>query len=494
MVNVLEVPTEAAALNESLPNAASSSIESTVFTLDPHQKYRALKPLGCKLALTKSDVTSHKSPSGQIRTQVAPSEMQRLAHENKPFPLFYQVPSDFSGVKDGGRPTSSGLLSRRSTLMTIFHRVRGTRSAGYSRGGQETHSPRNSGGESFGSVPGKPVSFERAMENATGKSSVPASHASSATPTTLLARPQALKPRCAESVGAKIGTESHQVQELRVPAGPKVSPNIPLRYDYQITPLGTSFEQGGLQCADQSASPKVSVQALSHSLRLAGSHQNTLSFRESHDASNDQTLSLLNDEFCRLLDGQGSRLSNSSNARTGKASTKNGCLKQCSSTEPPNDAFSTSLGYRLSSNGSSSPLDLSELDLPLSPCVGHRYKLCNHERNHDDATINDEEHARAGPRGSTQVAAILPTAAAKSELFSSGCFSEHNLAPVEQASALTAKLSQKAPYTSRYSTSTFLNNNARTDRILVWRGESKHHLTATEELADDLGYLGEVII
>ena len=478
MVNVLEVPTEAVALNESLPNAASSSIESTVFTLDPHQKYRALKPSGCRLALTKSDVTSPKSPSGRIRTQVAPSEMQRSGHDNKPFPLFYQVPSDFSGAKDGGRPTSSGLLSRRSTLMTIFHRGRGTRSAGYSRGGQETHSPRNSGGESSGSVPGKSVSFERAMENATGKSSAPASHASSATPTILLARTQALKPRCAESVGVKIGTESHQAQELRVSAGPKVSPNIPLRYDCQITPLGTSFAQGGLQCAGQSASSKVSVP-----------------FRESQDASNSQTLSLLNDGFCRLLDDQGSRLSNSSNARTGKASTKNGCVRQCSSTEPRNDAFSTSLGYHLASSGSSSsPLGLSELDLPLTPRAGHRYKLCNHERNHDNATIYDEEHSRPGPRGSTQVAETLPTAAARSELFSSGCLSEHNLPPVEYASALTAKLSQKAPYTSRCSASTFLNHNARTDRILVWRGESKHHLTATEELADDLGYLGEVII
>ena len=474
---MLEVPTEAETLNESPPNAASSSIESAVFTLDPHQKYRALRPLGCKPALTKSDVTSPKSALEQIRTQVAPSEMQRSDHENKPFPHVYEVPSDLSGVKGEARPTSSSLLLKGSTLMTIFHRIRATRSAECSRGGQETLSPRNPGGEPSELVPRQPVSFERAMESAYGKSSVLAGHVSLATPTTLLARPQALKPRCVGSIGSKLGTESHHAHECRVPVNPEVPPNTPLRYEHQIMPLGTSFERRGLQCVDQLASPKVPV-----------------SFQEVQDASNSQTLDVLNDEICQLLDGQGFRLSNSSNVLTGKATSMNGYVKPCLPTEPPSEVFSTSPGYSLSSKGSSSPLDLSESDLPLSPCIGHRYNLSNYERNHDDITITDEQHARPGPHRPTQAAKFLPTAAAKGELFSSGCFSEHNLPPFEQASALTAKLSQKTPYPSRYSASTLLNRNAGTDRILGWNRESKHHLTATEELVDELGYLGEVII
>ena len=472
---MLEVPTETEALNESLPNAASSSIDSTVFTLDPHQKYRALRPLSYKLALTKSDMTSPKSPSEQICTQVAPSEMHRSDHENMPFPRFYQVPSDLSGVKGVTRPTSSNLLSRGFTLMTIFHRIRGTRSAGYSRGGQETHSPQESGGELSELVPRKPVSLERAMES--GKSSVLAGHVSLATPTNLLARPQALKPRCAESIGVKKGKESHHAQERRVPTKTEVPPNTALRYDYRITPLGTSFEQQGLQHTDQSASLKVPDP-----------------FRDTQDATNSQTLDLLNDEFCQLLDAQGSRLSNPGTALTRKASSTNGYVKQCLSTELPNEVFSMSLGYSLSSNGSSSPRDLPESDLSLSPCVEHRYKVFNYERNPDDATITGEKHARPGPHGPIQAAKVLPIAAVRGESFSSGCFSEHNLPPVEQVSALTAKLSQKTPYASRDSSSTFLDHNARNDRILVWNGESKQHLTATEELADDLGYLGEVII
>ena len=472
---MLEVPTETEALNESLPNAASSSIEPTVFTLDPHQKYRALRPLGCKLALTKSDVTSPKSPSGQICTQVAPSEMHRSDHENMPFPHIYQVPSDLSGVKGVSRPTSSNLLSRGFTLMTIYHRIRGTRSAGYSRGGQETHSPQESGGERSELVHGKSVSPERAMES--GKSSVIAGHVSLATPTNLLARSQALKPRCAESIGVKKGKESHHAQERRVPTKSEIPPNTALRYDYRITPLGTSFEQQGPQYADQSASLKFPDP-----------------FRDAQDTNNSETVDLLSDEFCQLLDAQSSRLSNSSNAQTRKASSTNGYAKQCLSTELPNDGFSMSLGYSLSSNESSSPRDLSESDLSLSPCVEHRYKLFNYERKPNDATITGEEYARPGPHGPKQAAKVLPIAAMRGEPFSSGRFSEHNLRPIEQVSALTAKLSQKTPYASQNSPSTFLNHNACTDRIVVWSGESKHHLTATEELADDLGYLGEVII
>ncbi|CAF9928861.1 MAG: hypothetical protein HETSPECPRED_006958 [Heterodermia speciosa] len=470
MVNVLEVPTEAETLNETLLNAASSSIESTVFTLDPHQKYRALRPLGCKIALTKSDVTSPKSPSEQKRTQVASSEMQRSHDENKLFPHFYHVLSDLSGVKHGGRPISSGPLSNGSTLMTIFHRFRGTRSAGYVPSGQETHSPQNSGREPFELVPRKPLSLERAMESAYSKSAVPGSHVG------LVSRPQAPKPRCAESIGAKKGTESHHARERRVPAGSEVPPNGPLRSEYQITPLCTSFEQRGLQCADQLASPKVRIPS-----------------PEAQDASDSQILDLLDDKYCQVL-GQGSRLSNSSNALMGKASSTSGNVKQCSSTEPPNKGFPTSLGHSLSSNASSFPHDLSELDLPLSPCVEHRYQLFHYERNHDDATITDEEHARPGQQKPTQPVEILPTAAGRGEWLSSSCFSKHNLPPVKQASGLTTKLSHKAPYPSQYSASTLINSNARTDRILVWSGESKHHLTATEELADDLGYLGEVIL
>ena len=475
MVNVLEVPTEAEPFHENPPNPANTSIESTVFTLDPRQKYRALRPLGCKLALTKPDVTSPQTSSGQIHTQVSLSERQRSDHENKISSHFYQVPSDLSGMKGGGWSTSSGLFSGGSTLMTIFHRSRGTRSAGCSRGRQETHSQPNSGGEPSELVPKQPVPLERTMQKVHGKSSVPARHVSLAKPTDLMARTQALKPRFAATIGAKIGTEYYHAQDCQVLVKPEVPPKTSLGYDCQITPLCTSFEQRGFQCAGQLASSKVLVP-----------------FHEAHDASNSQTLDLLNDDFCQLLNGQGSRLPNSSNAVTGKASVTNRYVKQCSATEPPNDVFSTSLGYSLPSNGSSSPIDLSEVDLQLSSCDEHRRKLFNYEQ-HDDVTITDEENARTGPHGPTQAADNLPTAAARGELFSSGCFSEHNLRSFEQTSAMTAKLSQKTPYLSQYSASTLLNHNARANRILLWSGESKHHLTATEELVDDLGYLGEVI-
>ena len=475
---MLEVPTEAEALNENLPNTGSSSIESTVFTLDPHQKYRPLRPLGCKLALTKSDVTSPKSPSGQISTQMlSPSEMQRPDPVNKPFRHFGKVPSDLSELKDGGRPTSSGLLPRESTMMNIFHRIRGTRSAEYSRGEHELHSPQDSGGVPSELIPSKPVSLEVAMESAYAKSSIPASHVSLTTPTTLLARPQAPKTRYAESIGAKLGTESHHAQECRVPVIPEVPQDAPLRYDYQITPLGTSFEQQGLQCAGQSPSPKVPV-----------------AFGEAQSASNSQSLDLLSDRFCQLLDGESSRPSTSSNALAGKPSSMDGNVKQCSSTDHLNDAFSTSLGYSLTSNGSSSTFDLSELDLLPSPCIEHRYKLFDYGRKHDDSTITDEEHARPSRYGPKEAAGNLPIASARGKLLTSGCFSEHSLPPLEQASALTAKLSQRTSYPSQYSASTLLSPSPRTDRILVWSGKSKHHLTATEELADELGYLGEVII
>ena len=114
MVNVLDVPVQGEVLFARSRGDSSSSFDSAVFTLDPKDKY--LSP-GVRRATTTSAVHSRK-------VRLAP----------KTSPMMRALRSSSNGAEAGPRTsrTTEALLTleRQRSLLSVFHRMRQTRSAG----------------------------------------------------------------------------------------------------------------------------------------------------------------------------------------------------------------------------------------------------------------------------------------------------------------------------------------------------------------------------
>ena len=114
MVNVLDVPVQGNLLFEGSRNVSSSSLDSAVFTLDPKDKYL---PPGVRRATTTSAIHARKaSLSAMIRPSVRAPRNSSTRAEGAP-----QTP----------KTTQARLiLERQRSLLSVFHRMRQTRSAG----------------------------------------------------------------------------------------------------------------------------------------------------------------------------------------------------------------------------------------------------------------------------------------------------------------------------------------------------------------------------
>lgn len=114
MVNVLDVPVQGKVLFGGSRNVSSSSLDSTVFTLDPKDKYL---PPGVRRATNTSAVHSRK---GLLPATIGPMA---------------RTPRNGTTGAEVAPPTSKispALLipERRRSLLSVFHRMRQTRSAG----------------------------------------------------------------------------------------------------------------------------------------------------------------------------------------------------------------------------------------------------------------------------------------------------------------------------------------------------------------------------
>jgi len=95
-------------------NVSSTSLDSMVFTLDPRDKYL---PPGVRRASTTSAVQKRKA-----RHIPAP----KIIHRSASTPLDSVTPPQTSTSSRDGQST----LDRQSSIMSVFHRIRQTRSAG----------------------------------------------------------------------------------------------------------------------------------------------------------------------------------------------------------------------------------------------------------------------------------------------------------------------------------------------------------------------------
>lgn len=114
MVNVLDVPVQDNMLFEGSRNISSSILDSQVFTLDPRDKYLRT---GVRRASTTSAVHAPKT------SLLAPTRALDQAQRNGP--------NGAGVVSQTSKRAQSVLISeRRRSLLSVFHQMRQTRSAG----------------------------------------------------------------------------------------------------------------------------------------------------------------------------------------------------------------------------------------------------------------------------------------------------------------------------------------------------------------------------
>lgn len=111
-MNVLEVPVQANLVDGR--NVSSTSIDSLVFTLDPKDKYL---PPGVRRAATTSAIQKRKARM---------SAVPKIIHRAASTPLQSASPPRTSNSTRAGQST----LERQRSLMSVFQRMRQTRSAG----------------------------------------------------------------------------------------------------------------------------------------------------------------------------------------------------------------------------------------------------------------------------------------------------------------------------------------------------------------------------
>ena len=361
------------------------------------------------------------------------------------------------------RPTSSGLV-KESALMAVFHRMRGIRSAEYSRDGREARSFVYSRGKLSKPVATKQKSFERAVKNTRDAKSASASHGSLSTPTTLLARLLTPKP----PIPASDETRFDIPQRPPMPSKHGVPPNSPVGCSCRIAdrlPAGSQL-QPNKRSASPGATPAIAIVS---------------------NASTSQAVGSLDNRIAQSLHDQNYE---SSSEWTSNERGTNEHMRQPSSIVSFDRVFSESLEHSSMHAGPLLPPCFSGSDSASWPFAHGPHRSLDHDLDHDDAISSDVD-VRAPKGGEARISRRI---AAQDESFPQDCLAGYNLPLAEQASAMKIKLPQATTSQPDLSASSLLRSAAHPHHVQVWGDETEHHFTALEELVYDLGYLGDAII
>lgn len=163
------------------------------------------------------------------------------------------------------------------------------------------------------------------------------------------------------------------------------------------------------------------------------------------------------------------------------------CLSSDSSSYSTSNLFSPGLAPGSVYTGGMSPYHLSQPDTPsVSEFGGDLLEtvLCSNSEPH--VTLSKVHGPKNACIGST--ANLLDTQYPQLEGFQGNSLSEN-----DQASALTLQEFPSTTLKSRGGGPPFDNRGSK-DLVHSWNDGSEHRITALEELVDDLGYLGELIV
>ena len=450
-------------------NESSCSINSAVFTLDPQHKYLTPRPPTPKPVLTDDCATARKEISAQVCAQLLGMARYSANRANKSLqelPQAVPIPSGEASKEPRRVPS---LAFRQSSLMAVFHRLRGTKSAEYRRESNTANSFQHHG-KGPASMRKFLKPFERSTKSADGgrsTSKITSSHAK------LLARDNLLAlPSSRHTVFPSL--YAYPTKPDLIPGKLNVAPpNTPLPSKSKRSEFGASSSSQAEEI--QSNTPK----------RNPGS-----------GIVPSESWNLYDNQTCQPPDERKPKVSTGSDPYTRSSRAKERTLniaeaytRQSSLDELRDGAHSPGLGVMTVRSGSSSPRCLSEPGSPFSPDLDHQ-QISIKDGSVADGAFEDHDcpawhtHALADRRYDNTRSLDRPSP--------QPFFAGYSLPQPEHSSALTIKQPQLNPF--RNLNSNPFHNGHGEHNIQVLDSSPPFRMTALEELVDDLGYLGQAII
>ena len=494
MVNVLDVPIQGRLLFEGSRNVSSSSLESVVFTLDPQDKYL---PSGIRRATTTSAVHARKA---HLPATIKPKGRGRR-NESIRAEIVPQTSKTTQDVLTLGRPRS---------LLSIFHRMRQTRSAGsiansnliwprkiFSRLGQQKHQ------EAPETVPEMTNSPDHATD-------VP-----SPSPTRIgysfelpIQLPSSPDDTDRAETAFMVTGSRNKVSALRQPSSSDHSQSIPLhpreqefddgRNLFSIKTSNTSFlssHHTPLEHFKDTSSCFVPNSTEERNDMALSDHLGRLNLAPYTAHTITDTTKSLPDKQITIVSAAPSTESLGS-VEPGFHSPKFGYPESLAS----NAASANFSPYLASTTTHSGPIsqpetpDMSDFGDDLLPPLRDPEP---HARM-DEMTGSGLESLSARPasRAGPPMLSRLQGKDTQISHATFGGFQGYSLSQHDHASVLTIRKlpSLTSPNSKPDSASPFTQQQSKQDLVHSWNDGSEHHMTALGELVDDLGYLGRVII
>ncbi|CAD6594471.1 MAG: hypothetical protein ASARMPREDX12_009034 [Alectoria sarmentosa] len=491
-VNVLDVPVQGKGLFGGSRNVSSSSLDSAVFTLDPKDKYL---PPGVRCATATSAIHAPK------------------VHLPQTARLMVQVPRNGSTRAEVAPQTSKTTyavltLERQRSLLSVFHRIRQTRSAGSNSKSGLVWPRRILPRASQPTTQDGPDSFPEEAKLPDRAPSMP--------PTRI--------------GGFELPIQLPSTAE-RVPTAFMVSLTGPennarpfeqlLSSDHSQSALSKEREQG-LQYGHATSRVRSSeTPFLSSYYTLPEQLRDTLSYFAPTiaDERSDMVLSAHFDPL-NLAPDLEETLTNPTKVPLDEKPT---APKNLPSTEAPGllelDFYSSKYSYTeslasyaTSANFSPSLASNATLSGPMSPCHLSQPETpvtseCGDEflpplRDSESlapmgrSTDGELDLLLASP-ASRAAPPYLPRPQRGDSQYShttSGGFQGYSLPDHDHASVLTIRKLPSITFKEIDGASPFTQQSSKQDLVHCWNDGSEHRITALEQLVDDLGYLGGVII
>lgn len=491
MVNVLDVPVQGNLLFEGGRNVSSSSLDSAVFTLDPTDKYL---PPGVRRATTTSAIHARKA------------HLPAMTRRN------VKAPHNSSNKAEGAPQTSKTtqallILERRRSLLSVFHRMRQTRSAG-SNTNSNLMWPRKI--------------FSRADQPT--KQHVPDPLEEVAK---LYDRAPSLPPtRIGDEFEMPIQIPSTAGNTDRAPTALKV---YPARLKNTLSPLE---QQLSYSDSSQSALPNEKEQGVEHGHATSSVRNSENSFLSSYDTPTEQlrdtlpcfaptpaddTTSSENSDRNHLAPDAGETFTDPTKMpldeqtidSDGAPSTETlGSLEldfhfpkygyaESLASYATSANFSPCLASNTTHSGPMSPYHLSQPETPIMSELGDEFlpPLRDPESlaQMGWGTSSDVDLLQARP--SSIIDPQLPRPRQGDPEASSGGFQGYSLPNHDHASVLTIRKLPSITFKQTDGPPGFSQKGSKQDLVHSWNDGSEHRMAALGELLDfdDLGYLAEMI-
>ena len=493
MVNVLDVPVQGEVFFARSRGDSSSSFDSAVFTLDPKDKY--LSP-GVRRATTTSAVHSRKV---------------RLAPKTRPMTRVLRHSS--TGVEAGprtSRTTEAHLtLERQHSLLSVFHRMRQTRSAG------SIANPSLVGSFKIFSRTGQPT--KQGMLDPPLGTPKPLDHGVDLPPT-----------KIRDSLGMSIGLPSTAVNTERAPSALMVNitgskhevrpleqlassdhsqSSIPSERteDGYATPSiqnsDTSFESScytPLKKFEDSVSHLTTTATDERNDMALSNHLGRLSLMPDAEETFAKSAKLLPEKKITVVTAVPSTETFGS-FQLNLNSPKYGYAESLASYATSAN-FSPCLASNTTPGGPLSPCHLSQPETPIMSDFGDEFlppvrdsespAQIRRSSGSDLDLLLARPSSRAVPSHPPQPQGD-PTQKPHSVM---GGFQGYSLPDHDQASVHTIRKLPSIPLKKTDGASPLTHQGSKQDLVHSWNDGSEHRVTALGELVDDLGYLGEMII